>query len=328
MLLLDRETVRRVFSMSRAIEVMAEAMRRYSGGRVEQPLRTMISPDDDGGFLATMPGYLAGDTLAGYGLKALMCRPDNAADGRDVLMGVVMVFHPGTGEPLALMDAGAVTAIRTAAVSAVATDVLARPDAGDLAVLGSGVQARSHLEAMAAVRTLTRVRVWSRTRENADAYARWAANDLGLGVEVKGSVAEAVRGADLVCTTTAAEQPIVTADMLGEGVHINAVGFSSAEHRELCSRTVAGAALFVDSRESAAAEAGDLLVPVAEGVIGLDHIAAELGEVLLGRHPGRRQVTERTIYKSLGLAVQDVMSGLAIVEAARQQGAGQSFTLS
>ncbi len=327
MLLIDSATVREVYPMKRAIEVMAEAMRRYSAGLVDQPLRTILRPAAASGLLGTMPGFVAGEDLAGFGLKAMLLEPENPARGLDLHIGVVMVFDPRTGVPVALMDAGAVTAVRTAAVSAVATDALARPDAGDLAVLGSGVQARSHLEAIRLVRPLRRVRVWSRTPRNAAAYREWAAAELGIEVETAATPSEALAGADLVCTTTATKEPLVEAEDLAPGVHVNAVGASFADHRELSSQAVARAAFFVDSRESAVAESGDLHAPLAEGLVDEGHIAAELGEVLLGTHPGRRAEHEITVYKSLGLGVQDIMSGFAIAEAAEAQGRGQRFTL-
>ncbi len=327
MLLIDRATVREVYPMSRAVEVMAEAMRRYSQGRVDQPLRTILRPAADSGLLGTMPGFVRGDELAGYGLKAMVLKPENPARGLDLHIGVVLVFDPATGAPLAMMDAGAVTAVRTAAVSAVATVALARPDAGDLAVLGSGVQARSHLEAMLLVRPLRRVRVWSRTAANAEAYRVWAGAALGVEVEVAPTPGAALAGADLVCTTTAARQPVVEADDLSPGVHVNAVGASFADHRELSSKAVARSTVFVDSRESAAAESGDLRTPIAEGLIDADHVAAELGEVLLGGHPGRGGTEEITVFKSLGLGVQDIMSGFAIAEAATARGHGHRFEL-
>lgn len=327
MLTIDRATVRKVYPMRQATQVMTEAMRRYSKKMVDLPLRTILRPEQDTGLLGTMPGFVSGEGWAGYGVKAMVLKPENPARGLDLHIGVVLVFHPETGAPLALMDAGAVTAIRTAAVSAAATDALARRDAGDLAILGSGVQARSHLEAMQVVRPLRRVRVWSRTRANADAYRTWAATELGIEVEVTDSPAKALAGADLVCTATAAKEPLVEAADLASGVHVNAVGASFLDHRELSSAAVANASFFVDSRESAAAESGDLRAPITEGLIGLDHIQAELGEVLLGAHPGRREEREITVFKSLGLGVQDIMSGFAIAEAAAAQGLGRTIKL-
>ncbi|MFE2070719.1 ornithine cyclodeaminase family protein [Streptomyces sp. NPDC059467] len=327
MLLIDRATVRELYPVERAMPVMAEAMRRYSGGQVELPLRTILRPEKDTGLLGTMPGFVAGEDLAGYGLKAMVLKPENPARGLDLHIGVVLVFDPGTGAPLAMMDAGAVTAVRTAAVSGVATEALARPDAGDLAVLGSGVQARSHLEAMHLVRPLRRVRVWSRTAENAEAFRVWADKELGVGVETMATPAAALAGADLVCTTTAAREPVVQAADLAPGAHVNAVGASFIDHRELSCEAVAGASFFVDSRESALAESGDLRAPLTEGLVGPGHIRAELGEVLLGTRPGRRERTEITVFKSLGLGVQDIMSGFAVAEEAAARGLGQTFEL-
>ena len=318
MLFLDEHDVHRLYPVEAAIDLMAEAMRRYSAGQVSQPLRTILRPPTETGLLGTMPCHVAGDDHAGFGLKAMVLKPENPARGLDLHIGVVMVFDPDTGRPLAVMDAGAITATRTAAVSAVATDVLAPPDAGDLAVLGSGVQGRSHLRALAVVRKLRRVRVWSRTRAHAEDYRAWA-EGLGIDVEVAPDVRSALAGADLVCTTTAARDPIVEADWVAPGAHLNVVGGSFADARELSSETVAGAAVFVDSRESAAAESGDLRAPLAEGLIGPDHVRAELGEVLLGRHPGRGGPDETTLYKSLGLAVQDTMSGFYVARAALEE---------
>lgn len=318
MLVIDAQTVRRAYPMESAIELMADAMRRYSAGQVSQPLRTILRPPTETGLLGSMLCHVAGPDYAGFGLKAMVLKPENPARGLDLHIGVVIVFDQDTGQPLAMMDAGAITAIRTAAVSAVATDVLAAQDAGDLAIVGSGVQARGHLEAMAIVRDLRRVRVWSRTAEHAERFRNWADSRLGVAVEVMNSVSAALAGADLICTTTASKRPIVERDWLSPGSHLNVVGGSFADSRELSSDAVADAVVFVDSRESAAAEAGDLLEPLHEGLIGPEHVVAELGEVLLGKHRGRTTRAEITLYKSLGLAVQDVMSGFFVARAAAE----------
>jgi ornithine cyclodeaminase/alanine dehydrogenase-like protein (mu-crystallin family) len=319
-LFVDAHTVRRVFPMKSAIELMAETMRRYSAGRVSQPLRTILRPQTESGLLGTMPCHVDGPDYAGFGLKAMVLKPENPTRGLDLHIGVVIVFDQDTGRPLAVIDAGEITAIRTAAVSAVATEALAAPDAGDLAILGSGVQARGHLEAMAIVRDLRRVRVWSRTAEHAKRFRDWAGSQRGIVVEVAPSVPAALEGADLICTTTASKEPIVEKDWLTPGCHLNVVGGSFADFRELSSAAVANAVVFVDSRESAIAESGDLLAPLREGLIGPDHVVAELGEVLLGKHRGRTTEAEITLYKSLGLAVQDVMSGFFVARAAGESG--------
>jgi ornithine cyclodeaminase len=325
MLFLDAAAVREAYPMERAVELMAETMRRFSGGQVVQPLRTILRPPGQGSVFASMPCHVAGETHAGYGVKAIMLKPDNERRGLPVHVGVVVVFDPETGYPAAMLDGSAVTEIRTAAVSAVATRALARPDAGDLAILGSGVQARSHLRAMHLVRPLRSVRVWSRTPEHATAYQKWASTWLDIPVDVLPSVPAALDGADIVCTTLGTREPVVGPTDLADGAHVNAVGASVADARELTSGAVARCAVFVDSRESAAAESADLRVPIQEGLAPADHIRAELGEVLLGRHPGRGGPGEITLYKSLGLAAQDIVSGFAVAELARERGLGVSI---
>lgn len=332
MRILDRAQVERLLPIEAATGLMAEAMRRYSAGLIDQPLRTILRPERDDGLLGTMPCHVAGaapdDPLRGYGLKAMVLKPDNPKRGLDLHIGLVVVFDPETGVPLAMMDAGAVTAVRTAAVSAVATDALAAPDCGTLALLGAGVQARSHLRAMLHVRPgVKRLRIWSRTPEHARRFAQWAGGIFGGSVEVCAEPGAALSGADLVCSTLACREPVVRGADLAQGAHINAVGASFRDHREYFADAVARAALFVDSRQSALSESGDIAAPIAQGLIGPEHILAELGEVLLGRHPGRTRADQITLYKSLGLAAQDVVAGLAIARAARQQQVGHEVEL-
>jgi len=332
MLVLDGAAVRALFPMEAAIVEMRGALARYSAGEVVQPLRLVIQAPDSPNLLALMPawtGPTAGDSggRGALGLKAVAIFPGNPGRGLDVHQGAVTMFDPDTGVPAATMDAATVTEIRTAAVSGVATDALARPDAGDLAVLGAGVQARSHLEAMAAARPLRRVRVWSRTAAHAQALADWAGTRFGPPVEVCATPAAALAGADLACTTLACVEPVVDAAMLAPGLHLNAVGACVPTARELTTDAVAAATVIVDSRESALGEAGDLLIPIHAGDLFPAHIAAELGEVLLGRHPGRTRPDERTLFKSLGLAVEDVAAGAYIQRAARGQGLGTDAPL-
>jgi ornithine cyclodeaminase len=340
MRVLDRKAVEQLFSTREAMDLMADALRRYSGGLVTQPLRTILRPESESGLLGTMPCHVSplseadgvpGAGLGGFGLKAMVLKPENPARGLDLHIGVVLVFDPQTGEPRALMDAGAVTAVRTSAVSAVATEALARPDAADLAILGSGVQGRAHLRAMLEVRPKPRrVRVWSRTREHAVAMSTWAGTEFGIELEVHTDLAGALRGADLVCSTLACREPLIEAAHMAEmaeGAHINAVGASFRDHREYAAEAVARAAVFVDSRESALRESGDLGVPMEQGLFGPEHIRAELGEVLLGRHPGRTGAEQTTLFKSLGLAVEDVLFGLAAARAAEGLGLGAEVSL-
>ncbi|MGK5531837.1 ornithine cyclodeaminase family protein [Streptomyces sp. URMC 129] len=317
MIVLNGADVRELLRMPEAIALMREVLATFSTGGVTQPLRTVLRPAGHDTVLGSMPAHLGTGRHTGFGVKTVLVKPGNAALGRDTHMGLVIVHDEATGLPAAVMDAGAVTAVRTAAVSAVATDVLAHPAAGDLALLGSGTQARTHLEALGHVRRLRRVRVWSRSAPSAERFARWADRRLGVTVEPAATVAAAVADADLVCTLTAAATPVLEGHHLGDGAHVNAVGACFPHTRELATDVVERAAVFVDSRESALSEAGDLLVPIREGRFGPDRIRAELGEVLAGKAPGRAAPEERTVFKSLGIAAEDVMAGLHIAERAR-----------
>ncbi|MBA0048687.1 ornithine cyclodeaminase family protein [Mycobacteroides sp. LB1] len=319
---LDYAAVREALPMAVAIDLMAEAMRRYSSGLITQPLRTIVRPETETGLLGAMPCHVGGDDFAGFGLKVMVLKPENPSRGLPLHVGVVMVFDPQTGSPSAVMDAGAITEIRTAAVSAVATRALSRPNSGDLAILGAGVQARSHLEAISAVRSLRRVRIWNRTLEHAVEYRDWASTWLGTPVEIMADPAGALDGADLICTTMATKEAVVQADWLSTGAHVNAVGGSFADAREFTSEAVARTTIFVDSRESALAESGDLRNPLQEGLVQPTDLVAELGEVLLGKHPGRTRDSEITFFKSLGLAVEDIMSGLYVAQVLDRSSAG------
>lgn len=346
MIVIDGSTVWRLLPMVDAVELMRDTFRRYSGGRVVQPVRHMVrSPS--GEVLAVMPAHVAPpepgvvtagaatagaaqrqpDPHAGFGLKTVLIKPDNAARGLPVHVGLVLVFDPETGTPAALIDAAALTAIRTAAASAAATDALARPDAAVLTILGAGVQARSHLRAMCAVRRPEKVRVWNHRAQSARAFADWARERLDVDVTVAATVPDAVADADVICTVTAAREPLLPAAPVAAGAHINAVGSSFADRRELAGDLVARCAVFVDSRESAHAEAGDLLLAAREGHFHPGAIAAELGEVLNGGHPGRSGPDEITLFKSLGLAAQDVVAGFAVYRRAVADGAGDRVEL-
>jgi ornithine cyclodeaminase len=279
-------------------------------------------PDGRGAF-AVMPAVLGRDTNdTALAVKAITVLPANHGTAYDSHQGAVLLFEGEHGSLQAILDASALTAIRTAAVSGVATRALAREDAGDLAILGTGVQAGTHLEAMMAARRLRRVRAWSRNPEHVRAFADGARRRYGIAVEPAATARDAVAGADLVCTVTSSREPVVQDSWIAPGAHVNAVGASLATTRELDSGTVARARLFVDRRESAQAEAGDFLIPRAEGLVGDDHIRAELGEVLLGRRPGRLSAGDVTVFKSLGLAVEDLAAARLVHAEARKTGAG------
>jgi ornithine cyclodeaminase len=267
-----------------------------------------------------MPAYL--ETPDALGVKVITVFNGNHGTEYDSHQGVVLLFEADHGSVVAVIDASSVTAIRTAAVSGVATRLLARADAHDLCILGSGVQARTHLEAMRIARQVTRVRVWSRNADAARAFARVQSERQEIVVEAMDSAKDAAEGADIICTTTSAREPILNGEWLAPGAHINAVGSSTPTARELDTHAVARAHLYVDRRESALNEAGDFLIPKTEGVIGDEHIRAELGELLLGTKPGRESPSEITLFKSLGLAVEDVAAAHQIYAQAVQRGVG------
>jgi ornithine cyclodeaminase/alanine dehydrogenase-like protein (mu-crystallin family) len=269
--------------------------------------------------MGLMPSHSSSPVPA-YALKTVCIFPGNPARGLDPHQGGVMLFDGETGQLRALIDASAVTSIRTAAVTAVATRALARGDSRVLAILGSGVQARAHLEAMERVLSFEQARVWSRTPEHAQAFAAEA--EAPFPVEAVESAEAAVRDADVVVTVTSAREPVVERAWLAPGAHVNAVGSSIPTARELDSATIADAALFVDRRESTVNESGEYLRAVEEEGIGPDHIRAELGEVLTGSAGGRKTDDELTVFISLGLAVEDLAAAEYLYRRARAEGAG------
>lgn len=313
-LVLSHADVHRLLPMPACIEVMADVLRATARGGAVLPLRSSVWMPDRRGMVGLMPGFL--DAPASLGLKVVSIFPGNHGTAHDSHQGVVLLFDTQHGAPLAILDASSITAIRTAAVSGVATRALANPGAGDLAILGAGVQAATHLAAMRAVRTIRRVRVWSRNRAHAEAFA------AAHGVEAAATARDAVAGADLICTTTAAREPILEGAWLAAGAHVNAVGACFATARELDTAAVARARLIVDRRESALAESGDFLLARAEGAITDDHIVGELGELLLGTRTGRRTADEVTVFDSLGIAVEDLAAAHHVYAQAIAQGAG------
>ena len=323
-LILGEADVARLLPMDECVDVMADALAALERGDMEQPLRFVVRPADAAGLMGLMPAYRARPEAA-YGLKAVCVFPGNPARGLDAHQGAVLLFDGETGELRAAVNASAITAIRTAAVSAVATRLLAREDARELAILGSGVQARSHLAAMAVARPFERARVWSRTAE----HARALAADAGapFPVEAAASAEDALRDADVVCTTTSSPEPVLRRGWLRAGAHVNAVGSSIPTTRELDTETMAAAALFVDRRESTVNEAGDFLFPQREGAIGPGHIRAELGELLAGTAEGRTSPEELTVFKSLGLAVEDLAAAEHLYRRARETGTGAEVDL-
>ena len=316
-LILDEHEVRRLLPMDECIEAMADALASLARGEMHNPLRFVVRPADEPSLLGLMPAHRGGAAKL-WALKAVAIFPSNAALGLDLHQGFVALFDGETGATRAILNAGGITAVRTAAVSGVATRLLARDDARTLAILGTGIQARAHLDAMQCVREFERVVVWGRTP------GRFSDLDE---VEEVSSPEEAVRVADVLVTATSAPEPIIRREWLKDGAHINAVGSSIPTTRELDTATMRDAALFVDRRESTLNEAGDYLFPMREGLIGPEHIKAELGEVLIGAHPGRTSDDELTVFKSLGLAVEDLAAAEHVVRRAQAEGVGTVVSL-
>jgi ornithine cyclodeaminase len=328
-LLLREPEVAALLPMEAAIALMEEALAAYSTGQVLQPVRQALAIAPHAGYLGLMPAHLraaAPGASEALGAKAVTFYTANAARGLPTHMAVILLWDAQTGALLSIMDGRLITERRTAATSAAAARVLARPDAAVLALLGSGVQARSHLDAFRQVRAIGSVRVWSRTRAHAETLAREAERS-GLEAVSCATPEEAVRGADLLVTVTSSPTPVLQGRWISPGAHITAVGAPRPDWRELDAETVARARVFVDSRAGALAESGDLLHALKEGAVGEGHVAGEIGEVLAGRVAGRTAPREITLFKSLGMAVEDVAAAAYVYRQARSRGVGQEVEL-
>jgi ornithine cyclodeaminase/alanine dehydrogenase-like protein (mu-crystallin family) len=317
LLVLAAHHVRELLPYDECADVMRHALAELASGAIQQPLRTIVRPEGAAGIMALMPAYARGTA---YGLKAICITPGNPAIGKDSHQGGVLLFAAVTGEPLAFVNASAVTEIRTAATSAVATGLLARPGATELAIVGTGVQAQAHARALAATRPLTAIRIAGRDQDRARQVAAALAAELGLPVSAHAAARDAIEGADIVVTATTSPEPVLSRAWLAAGAHINAVGAYTPVTREIDTATMAEAALFADSRESVQNEAGDYLLARQEGVH--NPIRATLGELLTGAAPGRATDDEITLFESLGLAAEDLAAATYLYEKATRLGAG------
>lgn len=318
-LIVNQKEVPQLLPMIECIEVMEASLKALAQGQAILPLRPILRIPG-GNLFALMPSYLG--SIQAVGAKVISVFPGNHGTQYDAHQGVVLVFDTEHGCLRAIVDATSITAIRTPAVSAVATRLLAPPEAADLAIIGAGTQARGHLEAMLAVRPIRRVRVWSLPETQAQEFARSQSGRFGIQVEAVESAREAVEGAEIICTTTSAREPILRGEWLSPGTHINAVGSSIPQARELDTDAVVRSRLFVDRRESTLNEAGDFLFPKQEGAIGDDHIRGEIGEILVGAVQGRQSAEEITLFKSLGLAIEDLAAAQHVYLKAQEKGMG------
>jgi ornithine cyclodeaminase/alanine dehydrogenase-like protein (mu-crystallin family) len=306
---IDREEVAERLTYEKCIPIVRDAMVAFSRGETKQLLRSII-PLSDGRLFGVMPGAMGAH--APFGAKLISVFPENFSRGIQSHQGLVILFDPETGAPVCVVHAGEITAIRTAAASAVATDELARRDARRLALLGYGEQAATHARAIGKVRDLESIVVWGRSPERARVFAERMGAELRLPVAAAGDVKEAVAEADIVCTVTSAAEPILQGKWVRPGTHLNLVGSSYAGPAEVDSDLVVRSRFFVDSREGVLNQGAEFLRAKAAGLIGDDHIVAEIGQVLAGEIQGRRSADEITAYKSLGHVVQDLASAWAL----------------
>lgn len=309
MRIIDQDEVRQRLTYEVAIPIVRAAMIALSAGETRQHLRSII-PLAEGRLFGIMPGAL-GDRAA-FGAKLISIFPENFAKGAPSHQGVVVLFDPDTGEPICVAHAGEVTAIRTAAASAVATDALARPEATRLAILGYGEQAETHLRALRHVRPIDRVTVWGRSPERAAAFAARMAAETGLPVAACAEVERAVADADIICTVSGSEEPILKGAWVRPGTHLNLVGSSRPGPVEVDEDLVAACRFIADSREGVLAQGAEFLKARASGRIDDDHVVGEIGQVLSGAIPGRQFPEQITAYKSLGHIVQDLASVQAL----------------
>ncbi|HEY6921981.1 MAG TPA: ornithine cyclodeaminase family protein [Steroidobacteraceae bacterium] len=319
--LLRAADIQALLPMAECIDLMHRTMCAVSEGRVVLPPRSVMVMPGDVGMLGNMPGYLAEPEC--FGIKLVSLIPRNKPPQYSSHLGLVLLFEVEHGQPVAMLDAAEVTAIRTAAASGLATRLLARPDASSLAILGAGEQASSHLAAMLAVRELRRVRLWARDHDKAAAFATSEGGKHGITIEVAPTVKEAVTGADIICTVTKARDPILLGEWVGAGAHLNVVGSSVSSTAEIDTPTVVKSRFFVDYRLSTITEGGDYLRALRAGAITPEHILAEIGEVANGSKAGRTSPADVTLYKSLGIAPQDLASAHYVLQKARERGIGQ-----
>ena len=320
-LILGHDQVKQLLTMKECIEVIEAMFKALAEGKVVLPLRQVVFDPEQKGALGSMPSYL-GEPKA-FGSKVITYFKENTDTKYDSHQGAVLLFETENGRLLGIMDATSITAIRTAAASGVATRLLAKRRCKTLAILGSGTEAETHLEAMLAVRDLERVRVWSRNLDHARKFIeRNSVSFPTVDLKAADSVRQAVSEADIICTTTSAVEPVLAGEWISSGAHINAVGSSSPTARELDSAAVVRSRLFVDRRESALSEAGDFMIPKKEGLIDDSHILGEIGEVLLGKVVGRQSDSEVTLFKSLGIATEDVAAAHSLYTKALSSGAG------
>jgi ornithine cyclodeaminase len=320
---ISETVIRDLLDPAVAIDVVAAAMREVSLGNVELPLRWGLRVPN--GAMGMMPGYLGAPEC--FGIKLVSLFPGNPGAGLPSHLGLIVLFEAERGQPIALLDGDVVTSLRTAAASAVATRELARENAEEMLVVGTGEQARAHVPAILAVRQLKRLRIWGRDMAKAVSLAEELAQQFSVAIDTCSDLRRAVETADIICTVTGARDPVVPGEWLQPGTHLNLVGSSIPEAREVDTEAVRRTHFYVDYRDSAFAQAGELLAAMSEGAVDAAHVRAEIGEVLLGKAAGRTSDDQITVYKSLGVAAQDLAAAWQVFQAAEAENRGSVIEL-
>ncbi|PAB57026.1 ornithine cyclodeaminase family protein [Anaeromicrobium sediminis] len=315
MRIINEETVRKYLTMSAGIRVMEDTLKALSNEDVVQKLRMSIHLEENNIF-GLMPSYLKYKNV--FGAKVISVFPENKKRFLPSHQGIVVLFENTSGQLVAIVDGEGITAVRTAAVSAVATRALSREDSEILTIMGTGVQAKSHIEAILLVRPIKKIKIWDYKVDYAEAFVETLRSELDLEIEYYKSAKDALSESDIVCTVTSARTPIIKREWLKTGVHINAVGSCTPDAREIDSETMRDCTLFVDSLESATHEAGDYLIPLKEGIIKEGHIKAEIGHVLTQKKAGRTSDEEITLFEALGLSIEDIAAAYYIYEKVQQ----------
>ncbi len=330
MLVLSRHELEKLLTMPDAIEAVEEGYRQLAAGNVTMPQRVATVVEPHNGIHLSMPAFVGGtgDEPGTLAIKVVTVFSDNGARfGEPTIQGIVLLHDARTGKPLALMDAEQLTAMRTGAASGVATRLLARKDAGVATVLGSGAQAGTQLLAVCSVRPIRKAFVYSLNGDQDQAFARRMSERLGIPVLRAEDMRQAVEAADVICTATNSSTPLFDGAWLRPGTHINGIGSYTRTMRELDTTTILRSRVYVDGRTAAQTEAGDIVIPIAEGAITYEHVVGEIGSVLLGRTPGRTNEDEITVFKSVGMAVQDAVTAPIAYRRAVEQGLGQQVDL-
>jgi alanine dehydrogenase len=325
-LFLSRKDVEATLTMEDSIEAVEKAFREYGLGTVNMPLRSVIRLEKSNGSTLFMPAHI--EAMGAIGIKVVSVYPDNLSKyNLPTILGVVLLTDARNGDILAIMDGAFLTAMRTGAAGGVATKYLARKDAKEVGIIGTGVQGRTQIIAATKVRSIEKVRAFDVARDRREVFCKQVSKEVGVQIVPVDSAEKAVRECDIVITASTSKMPVLNGDWLDAGTHVNAIGSHTPDARELDATAIKRAKVVVDSREAALKEAGDLMIPISEGFITRDHIYAELGEVLTGRKVVRTSEKDITIFKSQGLAIQDISTASKVYELAIKKGVGKQLTL-